>query len=202
MTITWRGHSCFVLESGGYRVLLDPYRSVRGLPDIGEAADAVYCSHGHFDHAYTEKIRLTAGKVSPFTVREVATFHDDQGGALRGTNTVRCFSAEGMTVVHLGDLGHQLSGEQAEAIGRCDVLLVPVGGTYTVDAAGAKAVVDTLRPRIVIPMHYRSGEKGFDNIDTAEPFLGLFPQALVRRYPGSGLTVDAGTPEQVAVLSV
>ncbi len=202
MTITWLGHSCFLLESGGYRILLDPYRSVRGLADIAAEADAVYCSHRHFDHAYTEKVRLTAGKENPFTVREVATFHDGQGGALRGANTVRCFTAGGVTAVHLGDLGHQLSGEQAEAIGPCDVLLVPVGGTYTVDAAGAKAVVDALRPRIVIPMHYRSGEKGFDNIDTAEAFLGLFPQGIIRRYPGSSLTVDADTPAQVAVLSV
>lgn len=202
MTITWLGHSCFVLESGGYRILLDPYQSVPGLPDIEAEANAVYCSHGHFDHAYTEKVRLTTGKESPFTVREVSTFHDDQGGSLRGTNTVRCFSAEGVTVVHLGDLGHQLSGEQAEAVGSCDVLLIPVGGTYTVDAAGAKAVAEALKPRVIVPMHYRAGEKGFDNIDTVEPFLSLFPQELVRRYPGSVLTVEADTPKQVAVLTV
>ena len=202
MKITWLGHSCFALESGGYKILLDPFQSVRGLADVEAEADAVYCSHGHFDHAYTEKVRLTCGKESPFTVREVATLHDDQGGALRGTNTVRCFTAEGLTVVHLGDLGHQLSEEQARAIGPCDVLLVPVGGTYTVDAAGAKAVTDALRPRIAIPMHYRAGEKGFDNIDTVEPFTRLFPREKVRVYPGSVLTVDRDTPEQVAVLTV
>ena len=202
MTITWLGHSCFVLESGGCRILLDPFQSVRGLADVEASADAVYCSHGHFDHAYTEKVHLTHGRKDPFALREVATLHDDQGGMLRGENTVRCFTAEGLTVVHLGDLGHQLTREQAEAIGPCDVLLVPVGGTYTVDAAGAKAVTDTLHPRIVVPMHYRAGEKGFDNIGTVEPFLALFPQELVRRYPGSVLTVDRDTPEQVAVLRV
>lgn len=202
MTITWLGHSCFVLESGGYRILLDPYQSVRGLPDVETEADAVYCSHGHFDHAYTEKVRLTAGRESPFTVREVAALHDDQGGALRGANTIRCFTARGITAVHLGDLGHQLSGEQTEAIGRCDALLVPVGGTYTVDAAGAKAVADALKPRIIIPMHYRAGEKGFDNIDTVDPFLALFPTELVRRYPDNVLAVEADTPAQVAVLAV
>lgn len=128
MTITWLGHSCFVLESGGCRILLDPFQSVRGLADVEASADAVYCSHGHFDHAYTEKVHLTHGREDPFALREVATFHDDQGGMLRGENTVRCFTAEGLAVVHLGDLGHQLTREQAEAIGPCDVLLVPVGG--------------------------------------------------------------------------
>lgn len=202
MTITWLGHSCFVLESGGFRALLDPYQSVRGLPDIETEADAVYCSHGHFDHAYTEKVRLRAGRETTFTVREVATLHDDRGGALRGPNTVHCLTAEGLTVVHLGDLGHRLSARQISDIGQCDVLLVPVGGTYTVDAAGAKAAVDSLHPRIVVPMHYRAGEKGFDNIDTVEPFLAMFPQSAIRRYPCSMLTVDRDTPEQVAVLTV
>ncbi len=139
MTITWMGHACFLLESGGYRVLLDPFKGVRGYPDTAARADAVYCSHGHFDHAYTDEVTLTAGGASPFTIREVDTFHDDQGGAARGSNTVRCLTAGGLTAVHLGDLGHQLTDEQAAAIGPCDALLIPMGGTYTLDAAGARA---------------------------------------------------------------
>ena len=140
MTITWLGHSCFLLESGGFRVLLDPYCNVPGLPDFAGEADAFYCSHGHFDHCYTEQLRVTDGRENPFAVSEIETFHDSQGGALRGKNTVRRFAAEGVSVVHLGDLGHQLSPAQLAAIGPCDVLLLPIGGTYTVDPAGAKAV--------------------------------------------------------------
>lgn len=201
MTITWMGHACFLLESGGYRVLLDPFKGVRGYPDTAARADAVYCSHGHFDHAYTDEVTLTAGGASPFTIREVDTFHDDQGGAARGSNTVRCLTAGGLTAVHLGDLGHQLTDEQAAAIGPCDALLIPVGGTYTLDAAGARAVVDRLKPRVVIPMHYRVGDKGLEVLDTVEGFLRLFPAEKVRRYPGQTFTLDRDTPDQVAVLA-
>ena len=202
MTITWLGHSCFVLESGGFRVLLDPYKVVRGFPDVTAEADAVYCSHGHFDHAYTAGVSLTTGKANPFTVREVPTFHDSENGTLRGENIVRVFSAQGQTVVHLGDLGHLLTERQAAAIGPCDALLLPVGGTYTIDAAGAKAVADQLSPRVIIPMHYRQGDKGFLELDTIDPFLSFFPAEQVRRYPVSRLELTADTPAQVALLAM
>lgn len=200
MTITWLGHSCFLLESGGFRVLLDPFRDVRGLPDVEAEADAVYCSHGHFDHAYTDRVHLTSGKESPFTVSEIPTFHDGKGGALRGENTVRRFAAGGVSVVHLGDLGHQLSPEQVRAIGPCDALLLPVGGTYTVDSAGAKAVADALGPRVIVPMHYRQGPVGFDVLSTLEDFLSQYPQDMVVRYPGNSLTLTPDMPRQVAAL--
>ena len=115
MTITWLGHACFLLESGGFRVLIDPFQNVPGLPDTEAEADAVYCSHGHFDHCYTEQIRLSEGKENPFTVEELQTFHDPEGGRLRGENTVRRFTAGGLSVVHLGDLGHPLSEEPVRA---------------------------------------------------------------------------------------
>ena len=202
MTITWLGHSCFVLESGGFRALLDPYKVVRGFPDVTAEADAVYCSHGHFDHAYTAGVSLTAGKANPFTVKEIPTFHDNDNGSLRGENIVRVFSAQGQTVVHLGDLGHPLTEKQAADIGPCDALLLPVGGTYTIDAATAKAVAEQLAPRVIIPMHYRQGDKGFLELDTIDPFLSFFPAEQVRRYPVSRLELTAGTPAQVALLAM
>ena len=201
MTITWLGHSCFVLESGGFRALLDPYKGVRGYPDVTAEVDAVYCSHTHFDHAYTAGVTIAAGKADPFAVKEVPTFHDDQNGTLRGANTVHVLSAEGLAVVHLGDLGHQLTERQAAAIGPCDVLLLPVGGTYTIDAQTAKEVAEQLAPRIIIPMHYRQGEKGFLELDTVDAFLSLFPRETIRRYPASRLEVTKDTPAQVAVLA-
>lgn len=181
MTITWLGHACFMLESGGYRVVLDPCKGVPGVKDTACEAEAVYCSHGHFDHCYTEEIRLAEGKKSPFTVKEVAAFHDDKGGTLRGTNTIRVLSVDGVTVAHMGDLGHQLSAKQLAEIGKVDVLLVPVGGTYTVDCEGAKQVVDAVKPRVVIPMHYRKGGVGFDVLQTVEEFTDLFPAESVHK---------------------
>lgn len=201
MTITWLGHSCFILESGGFRALLDPFRDVRGLRDVAAEADAVYCSHGHFDHAYTEKVRLTTGRENPFTVRELSTFHDGQGGALRGTNTIRKFTAGGLSVAHLGDLGHLLDPRQLAELGRCDALLIPVGGYYTIDAPAAKAVADAVGANVVVPMHYRMGAVGFDVLGTLEDFTGLYPPERVRRY-GSSLTLEPDMPPQVAVLTL
>ena len=202
MTLTWLGHSCFVLESYGFRVLLDPFRDIPGLPDICMEADAVYCSHGHFDHAYTDEVTLTSGKVNPFTVREIDSFHDDQGGALRGSNLIRTFTAEGLAVAHLGDLGHRLSASQSAEIGPCDAVLVPVGGFYTIDAAGAKEVSGATGARVVIPMHYRKGSVGFDVLGTAEDFTKLYPREMVKAYPSNTLTLAKDTPRQVAVLAL
>ena len=202
MTITWLGHSCFLLESGGFRALLDPFRDVPGLADVEAEADAVYCSHGHFDHAYTDRVRLTAGKKNPFTVTEIPTFHDGQGGALRGENTVRRFEAEGVSVVHLGDLGHQLSPEQVQAAGLCDALLLPVGGTYTVDSGEARAVAEAIGPRVIVPMHYRRGDVGFDVLTTLEDFLAQYPGDMAVRCPGNSLTLVPDMPRQIAVLEL
>ena len=202
MTITWLGHSCFVLESGGFRVLLDPYREVQGLSDIEAEADAVYCSHDHFDHGWTENVRLTSGKENPFTVREISTVHDDQGGALRGSNMVRTFTAEGLTVAHLGDLGHQLSASQLAEIGRCEAILIPVGGFYTIDAAQAKQAADAIGAGVVIPMHYRKGPVGFDVLGTLEDFLALYPREAVKTYPANTMSLTRETPRQVAVLAL
>ena len=201
MNITWLGHSCFILEAEGFRALLDPYHEVPGLPDTQAEADAVYCSHDHFDHAYTEHVRLTSGKENPFTVTEVHTFHDDKGGALRGNNVIRKFTAGGVSVAHLGDLGHPLSAEQLAELGACDAILIPVGGFYTIDAPAAKAAADAIGAPVVVPMHYRSGTVGFDVLGTLEDFTGLYPPERVKRY-GSTLTVEKGMEPQVAVLEI
>lgn len=202
MKLTWLGHACFLLESGGYEILLDPFKGVPGLADIAGEADAVYCSHGHFDHACTEGVTLRAGKPSPFAVSEVAAFHDEKGGALRGENVLRRFTAEGISVVHAGDLGHQLTAEQAAALMPCDVLLIPVGGTYTVDAAGAKTVAEMLQARVVVPMHYRKGAVGFENIGTLEQFTDLWPAETVHFCPDNTLTLTEDLPEMVAVPAI
>ena len=203
MTINWMGHACFVLESDGYRILVDPFRDVRGYHDIAALVDAVYCSHGHYDHSYTEKtVLLNDGKKSPFKVKEIPSYHDGEKGALRGENIIRRFKAEGLTVVHLGDLGHQLTDKQVEAIGPCDVLLVPVGGTYTLDPMEAKAVVYALQPTVVIPMHYRRGDKGLEPLCTVEEFTDLFPPSLVREVRMPGMEVTKETEAQIAVLRV
>jgi L-ascorbate metabolism protein UlaG (beta-lactamase superfamily) len=196
MKITWYGHACFGVESEGYRIVLDPYEGVKGYQPLHLTANEVLCSHGHYDHCCRAAVKVTGAK-SPFRVASVATWHDDREGALRGENTVHILRAEGLTAVHLGDLGHQLNREQTAALRGCDVLMIPVGGTYTVDPAGARAVTEALRPRIVVPMHYRRGSLGFDNIAPLEKFLALFPAEEIHELDGSSFTV---TPELSGVV--
>ena len=203
MTVTWLGHACFLLEQDGYRIVTDPYTDIPGYPALQVEAHAVYCSHGHFDHSYTDAVTLLPERESPFSVEEIASFHDGERGALRGENTIRVFAAGGVRVCHLGDLGHLPSGKQAEAVGKCDVLLVPVGGTFTVDAAGAKVVCGLLKPRVVVPMHYRHAPYGLEKVSGVEGFLRLWPDGAVKRLPGNSFTYlpkEGGEETEPAVL--
>ncbi len=189
MTVTWLGHACFMLESGGYRIVIDPCKGVPGVKDTACETETVYWSHSHFDHCYTDELRFTEGKESSFTVTGIAAFHDDEKGAKRGENTIHTFTAEGITVAHMGDLGHQLGSALLAAMGEVDILLLPVGGTYTLDCEGAKAVVDAMKPRLVIPMHYRRGNMGFDVLQTVDEFTALFPGDAVHELNTNTLTV-------------
>lgn len=189
MKLTWLGHACFLLEQDGYIILLDPYTGVEGYPPLKAAAHSVLCSHQHFDHNAVELVERLPRRESPFTVREIAAFHDDRGGAARGENTVRVLSAGGIAAAHLGDLGHQLSPEQITSIGPVDLVMIPVGGTYTVDAAGAKQVCEALRPRWIVPMHYRHAPYGLPNVSRVEEFLTLWRPEQVHRLEGPAMAL-------------
>lgn len=187
MKLTWLGHACFLLEQDGYRIVADPYTGVEGYPELRAAAHGVFCSHQHFDHSAAGQVELLPERDCPFIVREISSFHDDQGGALRGENRIRVFEAGGLAVAHLGDLGHQLSSAQLESIGPVDAVLVPVGGFYTVDAAGAKQICRALSPRWVIPMHYRHASFGLPNVGGVEAFLSLWSPEKIHRTDGPTL---------------
>ncbi len=221
MKLTWLGHSCFLLEQDGYTVLLDPYEGVEGYPPLYETAvralgpglrervtgnaekklrvNKVLCSHQHFDHNAVGLTEALPEVPCPFTVRRVETFHDDRGGALRGANTVHILTAGGVTVAHMGDLGHQLSVEQVKEIGPLDAVLIPVGGYYTVDAKGAKAVCEALRPKCVIPMHYHHAPYGLGAVGGVEDFLALFPEGQVGRPGGPSLVLSGNTAGVLAL---
>lgn len=200
MKIIWLGHACFAVESDDYRILLDPYTKVRGHEELQVSAHKTLCSHEHYDHNAREHIAMPLIERScPFEIRTVDTYHDNEGGARRGKNTVHILCAEDLTVVHLGDLGHLLSQEQIEPFYGCDVLMIPVGGTYTIDAKQAKMVVEQVKPRVVIPMHYRHGRYGFTEIGTVEKFTDLFPAQCVHRLPGRELEIVSEMEPQIAV---
>ncbi len=200
MHLTWNGHSCFTLEIRQGTLVLDPYRpgSVPGLPNLKLEADGVYCSHQHDDHAGAELVTLS-GRGHTVQVEEIETYHDPEQGALRGKNTIRIFTAEGLRVAHLGDLGCELTQEQAERLTGLDALLFPVGGFYTIDAQQAHKVVEQLKPRVAVPMHYRGENFGYDVIGPLEDYLALCSDVV--RYPGNTLELTADTPAQTAVLT-
>lgn len=193
MNLTWLGHACFLLEEDGFRIVIDPYTGVPGYPPLSVSAHAVLCSHHHFDHDAADCVTLLPKREGPFEIRTVATFHDGQGGALRGENAVQIISANGVSVAHLGDLGHLLTQAQLEEIGPVDAALVPVGGVYTVDAAGAKAVCDALKARCAVPMHYRHAPYGLEDVADVEPFIRLWPASELHRLEGPSFQITAET---------
>jgi L-ascorbate metabolism protein UlaG (beta-lactamase superfamily) len=159
---------------------MDPYDATKGvnyLP-ISETADIVTVSHDHWDHNAVSVISgnpevVTAdnpGLHNGIQFRGVYAWHDDEKGDQRGNNTVFCFELDGMNICHLGDLGHRLSREQINEIGEVDLLFIPVGGYFTIDANVATETCDDLKPRIVVPMHYKTSKLDFP-IAGVEGFL-------------------------------
>ena len=199
MRLIWNGHACFTLETDLGSVVFDPYQDhyVPGLTPIRPAADLVLCTHEHRDHGAREVVTLT-GNTPAFSVESLDTYHDPEQGALRGTNTVYIVSAEGMRLAHVGDLGCMPAPEQVERLRGVDVLLVPVGGFYTIDAAQAMELVQAVNPRIVVPMHYRSDTFGYEVLATVEDYLALCHNAV--SYDANVLEITADTPAQTAVL--
>jgi len=185
MVISWLGHACFKIISKynnqDLTIITDPYDKSIGLRVPKMAADIVTVSHQHEDH---NNVKAVAGNLSdmPFVIDQageyeikgiaistIKTWHDSKQGQDRGENIVYRFDIEGLSVVHLGDLGHILSDEQLEQIGNVDILMIPVGGTYTLNASSASKVVRQIEPRIVIPMHYRD-EKVKLKLDSVNAF--------------------------------
>ncbi|MBO5253701.1 MAG: MBL fold metallo-hydrolase [Clostridia bacterium] len=175
ISIRWLGHAAYKVSKGESHIVLDPFApgSVPGFRDIAETAGLVLCSHGHHDHSYADAVALLPQGAPDFTVTTLGTYHDNEQGAKRGPNTVHVLESDGVRIVHFGDLGCALTEEQIETLKGADVVLIPVGGFYTIDAAGAKAVLDAIKPKIAIPMHYRTERFGLPAIGTLDEFLAL-----------------------------
>jgi len=197
--LTWLGQACFVLETAaGTRIVMDPIPKGLGyeLPS-NLRADLITISHEHADHnnvaPVAGKPRVIRGltsdrkgwtrvdeKVKDVSVRAVPVYHDDKRGAVRGLNTVFIFEVGGLRIAHLGDLGNTLTDDQLAAIGLVDVLLIPVGGKFTIDGREATRVVEQLRPRVmVVPMHYKTDAVTIKELEPLALFLDGKPN--VRR---------------------
>ncbi len=175
MNIKWYGHSAFLITTqSGTRIILDPYQSgafggALAYGRITDTADIVLSSHDHDDHNYVGDI---TGKFSlinrPGNYKErdaqiegIPTFHDQSGGSERGQNIIYIVEADDVRVAHLGDLGHVLDSGAVEKMGRVDILLIPVGGFYTIDPEEAWRIVQDIKPAVTVPMHFKTDKCDF-----------------------------------------
>jgi L-ascorbate metabolism protein UlaG (beta-lactamase superfamily) len=178
MEITWLGHSCFRIRGSHTTIITDPYS-----PDLGYSlgkptAHIVTISHQHPGHSYVSGIggepKLVTGpgeyEINGVLIIGMTTFHDTEGGKNRGKNTIYLIEIDEVSICHLGDLGHVLTTKQVEEIDNVDVLLIPVGGVSTIDAARAAEVVRQLDPKVVVPMHYKT-EALNRELDPVDKFL-------------------------------
>lgn len=199
MKIKYLAHAAFLITSdSGVKIVTDPYAAGGGLKygDIKEAADIVTVSHEHGDHNNTEAVRgnptVVRGnaEVKGIKFRAVPTAHDEKGGGQRGKNNIFCFAVDGVNICHAGDLGHELTDEQVRAIGGVDVLMIPVGGFFTIDAKTATKVYERLKPKVVIPMHYKTEKCDFPIAGVDEFLKG---KSNVTRAGGSEIELKAGS---------
>jgi L-ascorbate metabolism protein UlaG (beta-lactamase superfamily) len=207
--IRWHGQSFFEIQSSkGTRIVTDPH-AIEGYGRVTVEADLVTISHFHNDHTQVgvienaDKAKQLWGlkmegkkvewnpideKFKDVHVRTVGVYHDPRKGMERGKCSVFIFEVDGLHIVHLGDLGHLLSDDEIKAIGPVDVLMIPVGGIYTINGAEAKKVVEQLKPRrYILPMHY--GTKVFDYVLPVDEFLEEQKKENVKKLATNELVV-------------
>lgn len=207
MKIKWLGHAAFLITTEkGTRILTDPYKTGNDLRygDINEAADIVTVSHEHFDHNNVAAVKgkpqvvKDSTEIKGIKFKGTPTYHDDAAGKKRGKNTLFCIEADGLNLCHLGDLGHTLDSKQVAALGKVDILMVPVGGFFTIDAATATKVCDQIKPRVIIPMHFRNEKCQFPLAGVTE-FTG--GKSNVKQMDGSEVEFRAKElPKETQIL--
>jgi L-ascorbate metabolism protein UlaG (beta-lactamase superfamily) len=202
MNIEWYGHAAFkITTENGTRIIIDPYEhgfsnGALSYRNIDDEADIVVTSHNHGDHNYTKSIRgkydhikkQGSYEIKGVKLETLPTFHDAASGKERGDNLLTIISADGIKLLHLGDLGHDLDPETLKKIGKVDILFLPVGGFYTIDAQAATKVMNNIRPSITIPMHYKTEKCSFPITTVAEFTRG---KKNVQVLPKSDMKITA-----------
>jgi L-ascorbate metabolism protein UlaG (beta-lactamase superfamily) len=180
MDIIYLGHSSFKLSGRSISVVMDPYETVKsGFKFSKVSADVVTVSHEHYDHNrhdLVSEVRKVIDGPGEYEIDGVSfiglpTYHDTKKGEERGRNTIFVVEMDGVRLLHLGDLGHKLDEKSLSAIGGIDVLMVPVGGFYTIDSAVAVEVVRSIEPKFIIPMHYSLPGGAKSELATYEAFV-------------------------------
>jgi len=213
MDITYLGHSSFKIRGKTGTVVTDPYNAEVGLKFSKHVeADVITVSHDHGDHNAVSQVEGTPFiihgpgeyEIKGVGVVGLSVYHDDQKGALRGRNTIYRIEIDGVSIVHLGDLGHMLTSDQVDELDGVNVLLVPVGGFHTIDSAVAVHLINEIEPSVVIPMHYGRPElnqKIFNQLSPLSVFLKEIGKEDTTPQPKLVLSKDKLPAEmQVVVL--
>lgn len=210
VNLTWFGQSTFLMSTDdGVKILMDPVNPSMMKVEIPDIIDLVTVSHEHGDHNYVELakgdpaiIRGLEGsefthideEVKGVSIRTVESFHDNQEGAQRGRNAIFIFELQGLNVVHVGDLGHTLDESQVAAIGKTDILMIPVGAGPTLDLPSALEVINQLKPKVVIPMHFMPADapEGGFRLGSVEEFIEVAGPDFEVKYAGHTETFVKG----------
>lgn len=179
MEITWLGHASFLIkDSKGRKLLTDPFDKSVGYQTFHEEVDLVSISHHHFDHDYIKELKGNPEIIDKaglfylcdIPIEGIPSYHDNSQGSKRGENIIFTFEMDGYKICHLGDLGHELSQDYITKLGNIDILLIPVGGNYTIDGKEAANIAKLINSRIIIPMHYKTPSLAFP-LDGVETFI-------------------------------
>ena len=204
MKIRYIGHACFAVETNaGLRLVIDPYDNSIGLTPVRETADAVLITHHHHDHDYVDGVQGEytlvdgpgASQVGDVRITGITLPHDAAGGAERGMVTAYLIEADGLRLLHMGDVGAMPPEDFFSSLGRIDVLMVPIGGRYTVDAVEALSICERVRPNLVIPMHYKTTRLKM-NIAPAAPFVQAARHEYDIQRQGDVLLLGADTKKK------
>lgn len=214
MEITYIAHSCFKIKLKNQTIVIDPYdpqQTGYKMPKI--SADILLITHDHFDHNFKENISdvnlLIEGpgeyEKDDTYIYGIRTFHDDKKGEQRGLNTIYLIETEGFSLLHLGDLGHELEKDTLENIPQVDVLFVPVGGKYTINSAIASKVISSIEPSFVIPMHYQTKQpttlsKELSPLDTFLDEMGIDNNGSYAQHESLKLSKRSDLPNDTEVL--
>jgi len=206
MEITYLGHASFKIKGKNISLIIDPFNEKIGQKFPKQKCDLLLVTHDHFDHNCIENVseyKLLINGPGEYEsggvfVYGVSTKHDNNNGSKRGDNTIYLIEIDGFNVLHLGDLGHELKEETLEKIHQVDVLLIPVGGKYTIDAETAVKVISLLEPGIVVPMHYKTDtltdSEGMQGVDKFVEEMGADQGA--RKEDKLKLTSESDVPEE------
>lgn len=205
MILQWLGHACFKITENNYSIVIDPYDNsyVNGYPRLNVDADQVIVSHENYGHSFREGVHLSgkSERESPFNIESFEVDHDSVGGIMRGKCNVTIFEANGVRVAHMSDIGTQLNGGEISKLMRVDALLATAGSLTGLPSQEIWRMYEELIPTVLIPMHYRDGDRGTRRLESVEELINKFEDpSFAKYYDTDTIEITSDMEPQIAVL--